>query len=141
LVFATGDQRDIYFLLMYWICTWPLSTVVSCFMYVFHSTILFVQSKWYNANSRGIAQSSYQGVLHCIRKVKWWTWHNTTDGSNLLTHVNLKHYTTLQNHNKEDSFTYSDFCISVTTKINPTRHENDYCLLQTSQWSTIFSRI
>jgi hypothetical protein len=138
LVFATWDQRHIYFLLMYRIYTWPLNTVVSCFMPVFHSTIQFGQSKWYNAYSREIAQSCYKDALHCIRKVKWWMWHNTTDGRNLLTHVNLKHYTILQNHKKADSSTHSDFCISVTTKINPTRHENDYCLLHTAQWSTIF---
>jgi hypothetical protein len=139
--FLQHGTKGTFISLMYRICTWPLYTVFSCFMPVFHSTIQFGQSKWYNAYSKEIAQSCYKDALYCIRKVKWCMWHNTTDGRNLPTHVNLKHYTILQNHKKADSSTHSDFCISVTTKINPTRHENDYCLLHTAQWSTVFSQV
>ena len=98
-VTATWDQRQIYFLLVFRICTWPFSTVVSYFMPAFNSSIQFVQSKWLNAYSRALI--SHTTKKHYTALEKWSDEHDITQLTvekywHMFIWSTIKHYKTLQ---------------------------------------------
>jgi hypothetical protein len=49
-------------------------------------------------------------------------WHNRADRRTWLKHVRLRTMKRYKRHDKAESCMYSDFYISVTTKMNPVRH-------------------